>query len=288
MPVSFFPFPSTVTSKRRMRSYGIVFLPVLARLAFVLTSSICDEGWEWTYNTWVRARAPFSYTWMIKSRVGSFVHPCLFTLDIGPLWDLGSSILESGSIIGVNPGGKNMKVECTTVVYSLDSACRACSGASYYNWSEWSLGCAAIPPDGTYPFPISNETRVPHGAYLPVMESDRWNVTLAEVAGDSPEVTPTPVSSFQPSSTSSVISQSLSASPSNQNKPHAKHGHIAGAIVGGVISVVLLIAVIFWRCMRAESRPSPSVGRAAPPDASRSIGRIHLTQAHFRHRSSLP
>ncbi|KAI9433614.1 hypothetical protein F5148DRAFT_1307991 [Russula earlei] len=155
-------------------------------------------------------------------------------------------------------------------MYSLISACSACQGRGYM----------------TYPLPISNGTSVPHWAYLPIMKTNTWNFTLAISAGDYPEVTPTLVLSFQPSSTSSVISQSLpSSSSSNRVKPHANHGQIAGAIVGGVISSVLLIAVIFWyfrrRLRLTRSSRSPLAGSAAPiadvadlpdPDTSTPMG----------------
>ncbi|KAI9456411.1 hypothetical protein F5148DRAFT_370373 [Russula earlei] len=251
------------------RSCWIVFLPVLPQLAFAYTYPNCLGGWEWSYNT-----------------LGQ--NPCaVFAYLAGQGDNLGILPLASGTEYNYpSADGANLTAQCNTVSYSLISACGACQGCSYMTWSQWTLGCPAIPPDGTYPLPISNGTRVPYWAHLLVMKADTWNATLAKSAGDSPEVTPTPVSSFQPSSTSSVISQSLpSSSSSNQDKPHANHGHIAGAIVGGVISSVLLIAMIFWyfrrRLRLTQSSRSPLVGSAAPiaevadlpdPDTSTPMG----------------
>ncbi|KAI9456408.1 hypothetical protein F5148DRAFT_370365 [Russula earlei] len=236
-----FCLPAFLTNhnKRRERSYWIVFLPVLAQFAFAITMSECNEGWEWLYNTLNQS-------------------PC--------------------SVVQLLIDGP-YKMPCTTVVFSLTCACSVCQGGSCGTWSQWisGLNCSIISANGSYPAPISNGTRVPHWAYVPIGTTDTWNVTLAQSAGDAPEVSPTPVSSFQPSSTSLVISQSPSSSPSsNQNKPHAKHGYIAGAIVGGVMGIVLLIAIVFWRRKRAELRPSPSKGGAALSDTSRPIRKYYV------------
>jgi len=66
---------------------------------------------------------------------------------------------------------------------------------------------------------------------------------------DTPEATPSPVSTIQPSQTAGA------ASNSSSSKSHS--GAIAGGVVGGVVGASLLIGVIFWYLRRRRSRSQP-------------------------------
>jgi len=116
--------------------------------------------------------------------------------------------------------------------------------------------------EGTYPGTIPTDTIVPHWAYVPPSTTgDRFNVSVAKLAGDFPEssqVSSTPTSSsssttltssFGYSTTTSISTStpttSSSASPTSTTgggggKSSTNVGAIAGGVAGGVLGLALI------------------------------------------------
>jgi len=224
----------------RLSLLSILIGPALAQISF----PNCSTGWEWSYNSLNQNPCNVAAYLEASCNGGQF--------NIQPL--------PSGRMYAPNTT-EGASCECNTVVYSLVSACAACQGSTWVLWSGWSVNCSNVWPS-TYPNPIPGGTRVPHWAYLDVVVSDSWNITAAQSAGDSPEVTPT-VSTIQMSATPSATLKSISNPSSNQNSSHA--GEIAGAVVGCIAGAALLATFVLWylrrRRRRAGARPSPYAHR---------------------------
>ncbi|KIM59977.1 hypothetical protein SCLCIDRAFT_1217234 [Scleroderma citrinum Foug A] len=165
--------------------------------------------------------------------------------------------------------------ECNSITYNLMAACSACQNGSYVNWSSWSTNCSTIYL--VYPEEIPSGTAIPHWAYQDVSTSDRFNMTLAQLARDASEstaiktqaitvavpsniptasltsggsqgtITQSPTSSLSSSSTSTVpltsggsqetITQALTSSPSSS--PKSTTGAIMGGVVGGIVGGIM-------------------------------------------------
>ncbi|KAH9071170.1 hypothetical protein EDB83DRAFT_320058 [Lactarius deliciosus] len=142
--------------------------------------------------------------------------------------------------------------KCNTVVYNLISACDACQGEPWLPYSTWSFNCTTKAAAGTFPNPVPAGTRVPKWAYIDSSIGDNWNISTAQLAGDSPEVTGT--ASIVPTSTSTAA-RSTSTSHHSSNA-----GAIAGGVVGGVIGAALIAGVVVWFAIRRRrARSSPSM-----------------------------
>ncbi|KAJ7581075.1 hypothetical protein C8J56DRAFT_256370 [Mycena floridula] len=55
--------------------------------------------------------------------------------------------------------------QCSSVVYSLMSACAACQGQNYDSWNEWNVNCQTVYL-AVYPKEIPINTSVPQWAYV--------------------------------------------------------------------------------------------------------------------------
>jgi len=76
------------------------------------------------------------------------------------------------------PVDKNPCV-CSTLTYSLISACGLCQESQIMLWSTWSIGCSPI-YDRQYNETIPSETTVPGWAYLDVITNDTFDAVAAQ------------------------------------------------------------------------------------------------------------
>jgi len=229
----------------------VFILPVLVELVSAQIS--CDVDYEWSYNSLEQNPCTVA-TYLIS--------PCHMEYILIPPF----------MYIGPTSFGEHVCL-CNTVVYSLFSACAACQGASSISWSQWAYNCSSMSSFTTHFPAIPNGTRVPRWAYLDITITNNWNATAAKLAGDFPEAMPgvssteaistsRPFSTAEVSSTStpasiagdsSTVAQSHSSSSSlSQIRSHS--GQIAGASVGALVGVSLLIGIIFWYLRRWRLR----------------------------------
>jgi len=79
--------------------------------------------------------------------------------------------------------------KCSTVKYSLLSACSACQIGTWGTWSQYSTNCTQILPS-TFPNPVPNGVRVPKWALLDITLENEWDPSKASAVGGTPEVGP--------------------------------------------------------------------------------------------------
>ncbi|TFK30082.1 hypothetical protein FA15DRAFT_699637 [Coprinopsis marcescibilis] len=141
---------------------------------------------------------------------------------------------------------------CSSVVYSLMSACSRCQGGSILQWLPYSANCSTK-FHGSYPMPIPEGVAVPRWAYMDVeverniFQSSAAVAIAGEVtsADNAPPTIPIPEapSAQEPQKTSNV-------------------GAITGGVVGGVVFLALIgiLAGFFLR------RRKQTVEAEKPPD----------------------
>jgi len=169
--------------------------------------------------------------------------------------------------------------ECSTVVYSLVSACGICQGSSEIDtWSTWQTNCTST-SISAYPEQIPSGTSIPAWAYLDVVADDIFNVTTAKKDDTAPATSatgsskPTATVSSSVSSTVSPTAPGISSSPtsvgngggsspaetSSGASKTSNAGAIAGGVVGGVVGLGIiagLIAFFLMRQRRTKAAPS--------------------------------
>ncbi|KAG1832053.1 hypothetical protein EV424DRAFT_82267 [Suillus variegatus] len=158
--------------------------------------------------------------------------------------------------------------ECSTVTYSLVSACGACQNATYLTWSSWSYNCSSVSTQ-QFPDDIPSGTAVPNWAYLDVTAAG-FSLTAAQADGDTPESTATKVQSTATVPYSSSASASLTGSSgaatgssttssSSTKSTSSNAGAIAGGVVGGVVGIAAIIGLVTWFVVkRRRSATAPS------------------------------
>ncbi|KAF8503279.1 hypothetical protein F5888DRAFT_970217 [Russula emetica] len=189
--------------------------------------------------------------------------PCLIVAYLAAVCNNGtfsiSPLLPQHSYLGPNGPDNGDTCKCNTVAYSLISACDACQGGQWTSYSSWSYNCTSVATPGTFPDSIPAVTRVPYWAYLNPTGSGYWNESLAQIVGDSPEVTGS--ASNVPSSTrgqSTIAPGTSSRASSSSSKSNSNTGAIAGGVVGGVVGVALIAGLVAWFTIRRRQRHAPS------------------------------
>jgi len=144
---------------------------------------------------------------------------------------------------------------CSTVYYSVISACAACQGAGSLTWSEYSSNCSTVYTTN-YPNPVPPQTAIPHWAFQSYnAPGATFNVNVSLAQGDSPE-------SVAPSSTSSTsgFGASNTPAPTSSSGGKSEAGAIAGGVVGGLAFISLLaVGVVFYRRRRQDNRSSEPI-----------------------------
>ncbi|KAH9984289.1 hypothetical protein BJV77DRAFT_200464 [Russula vinacea] len=240
-----------------------------------IISPICEPTWAWSFNSLNQDPCEVA-AFMMGTCDGG-----LFTIDPLP---------PGYSYIGPSGADDSDLCKCSTVGYSLISACGGCQGQSWITWSEYSFNCTETLPPSQFPNPVPEGIRVPYWALLDVTKENNWDFNNSFVAGDSPEVAPgstpgpsshlssasitssTPSStSSVPSTTSSIRSSTASSLSSARSSPLSaasspstsgfKEVLIASGIAGGIAAISLLVVALFL-CRRWRHSPTSS---AAPP-----------------------
>jgi len=163
---------------------------------------------------------------------------------------------------------------CSSVVYSLTSACAACQGDFWIGWSDWSVNCTAnVTTVGSWPLDIPAATEVPAWAYQNVTITDTWNVTLAAlntapqstyfgtptatvVLHSSASNSPNPTSTTATTNSVGGIPAPTAGSTSSGTKTPV--GAIVGGVVGGVVVLALLALLLYLIFFRGKKDHAPS------------------------------
>jgi len=137
---------------------------------------------------------------------------------------------------------------CSSVFYSLLSACADCQSGKLLTWSAFKVNCNTVYPQ-IFVRGIPSGTAVPHWAYQNVTVEDGFNSTLAQMQLDAPEST----ANAQPTTTAPPSGSSNISSPKKSNA-----GAIAGGVVGGVVFLCLVFIAAFWFIRRRRRGVAPS------------------------------
>ncbi|KAF8627623.1 hypothetical protein AX15_004321 [Amanita polypyramis BW_CC] len=146
--------------------------------------------------------------------------------------------LPSGQVYFGPTSSQANSCQCSSVFYSLLSACALCQDRQWISWSPYSANCSQVYLT-VYNNTISANTGVPHWAYLNVSINGTFTYIAAQDAVG-------PESTRAPSSTSTSTSTSR---PKSSN--HA--GAIAGGVIGGVVFVALVAGAAFWLYNRSKT-----------------------------------
>ncbi|KAF8736920.1 hypothetical protein AX14_013737 [Amanita brunnescens Koide BX004] len=175
-----------------------------------------------------------SYDWVFNSKGQS---PCEVVEDLATACDPNGFTLQpispGTSYNGPGPG-QNNTCHCTSIFYSLISACAACQDGSWTTWTEYLQNCSSFVYLSVYPKPIPPDTSVPHWAYLNVSAShDLFNIVSASSAVGA-ESTGIPVPTARPK-----------ANPSSHSPRSPRPGVIAGAVIGSIFGTLLLMGLLY-------------------------------------------
>jgi len=202
-------------------------------------------------TTQVTCSSEYSY---LSNSLGQ--NPCVIAgyledacVTTGGLWNIPA--LPAGESY-VGPGiGQATYCTCSSVSYSLVSACGACQGENWVDWTNWRQNCSAADVSiGSFPLNIPEGTAVPAWAYQDVSAANTFNLTFARVDT-------APASTYAGSATSTAHSATSSgatatSTPSSGHKSDA--GAIAGGVIGGLAALALLGLLIFLLYRRHKER----------------------------------
>ncbi|KAK0459820.1 uncharacterized protein EV420DRAFT_292387 [Desarmillaria tabescens] len=204
------------------RTWAVLFplVKLVPLVASQVTQVTCNASIDsnWSYNSLNQSSC------VVASYLGGVCNSGNFTvtpLSEGDLY-AGPTLAQANSC------------RCSSVFYSLISACALCQGRIYERWSLFHTNCTENLniPVGKFNDAIPAQTAVPHWAYQNVSVTDTFDEQEARSDSDAPE------STAQPTSTSTSTFPSASSGVTSQKRTNV------GAIVGGVIGGVALIALL--------------------------------------------
>jgi len=203
-------------------------------------------------TTQVECGSSFSF---LSNSLGQ--NPCVIAgyledacVTTGGLWNI-PALPYGESYVG--PGtAQATYCTCSSVSYSLVSACGACQSELWIPWSSWRENCSAsIVTVGQWPLNIPQGTAVPAWAFQDVAINNTFNIDLARTDT-------APASTYVGSQTATVASGSTSGSSSSPTASSSSHksnaGAIAGGVIGGIAALVLLGILIFLLYRRYKER----------------------------------
>ncbi|KAJ7444913.1 hypothetical protein FB451DRAFT_74230 [Mycena latifolia] len=196
------------------------------------TNATCSSSFQWSYNS--LGQSPC----LVAAYLGSVCDDGLFMV---PALANDLSFYQGPTVAQANPCG------CSSVFYSLLSACADCQSGKVLTWSAFNGNCTTVYPQ-LFVGNIPSNTAVPHWAYQNVTVNDGFNITVAQMQLDAPESTTNP----KATSTTPPGAQDTTA-PKKTNA-----GAIAGGVVGGVILLSLVCMTAFWFIRRRRKGAAPS------------------------------
>jgi len=206
--------------------------------------------------------------------------PCLVASALeaacnGGTWNI-PPLAPNSQYVGPYQGQSN-KCVCSTVVYSLVSACGACQGGGITTWSHWSFNCTASDITlSQYPHNIPPAISIPSWAYLSVITADVWDPSAALAAHNSGAPDSTVATSA--TATSATATSASTGIPSSTGTPTKNSNHaaaIAGGVVGGVVGLALISIGVFVLIRQFNKAPPVSSGGREMFDLAASPAPFH-------------
>ncbi|KAI0297409.1 hypothetical protein BC826DRAFT_165718 [Russula brevipes] len=229
---------------------SLLLLPGFTIAAGVGTECTSATDWSWSFNTLKQS-------------------PCgILTILISTCSSTANSIYPSMTELEL--------CKCTTVMYSLLSACSGCSSEDWPTWVSWSSSCATVPPASWFPKPVPGQTRLPQWSLNDITHQEKWNATRAKEIGGLPEVLPgesidnsrIPPGLRKGDGHTPPSSTATGTSPTSPptSKKKANIAVIAGAAGAGVVFMTIAGAVFFY-CRRRRRVQGPPKGSTVNDDS---------------------
>ncbi|KAJ7724450.1 hypothetical protein DFH07DRAFT_263738 [Mycena maculata] len=198
------------------------------------TNATCSSSFDWSFNS--LGQSPC----LVAAYLGSVCDDGLFVVP-ALINDL--SYYQGPTVAQVNA------CACSSVFYSLLSACSSCQSGQVLTWTAFNGNCTTVYPQ-LFVGNIPSGTAVPHWAYQNVTDGG-FNLTLAQMQLNAPEST----ANSQPTATTTP---QTSGSPGTASPKKSHAGAIAGGVVGGVVGLALVCigAFSFIRHRRKGIAPS--------------------------------
>lgn len=206
------------------------------------------------------------FDWMSNGKGDS---PCLVAAQLAEVCTTRGFTLEALQPGYIYLGPTRAQVNacrCSSVYYSLLSACAECQGNTHLRWTAYNGNCTDVYLEN-YPNPIPIGVSVPHWAYLDVSIDDNFNATRAEAAVGPESTAPPRASSTQTGGGGTSRGTSPTEAASNSEGSSTNVGAIAGGVVGGVVGLALIGLLVFFLMRRRSKKgtaPSDMYSNAAP------------------------
>ncbi|KAF9647246.1 hypothetical protein BDM02DRAFT_3261818 [Thelephora ganbajun] len=225
----------------------VLIFGVLVPRAFA-AFAVCRAGWEWASNS--KQQNPCEIAGALEAACQGFS-----VYELGPLQ-------QGTNYVTPQRNSSAQKCQCNTVMYSLYMACTACQNVTTQPWTFWSQFCTDVYVT-QYPQSIPVDTAIPHWAFLNYTVQNAFDPAAAKSAGGQPEVlAPVPSTvSLSSSSTSSGSSTMITEDPISTSTGQGNHDQTnkpsnVGAIVGGVIGGLAVLAAFgvgIWIFLRKRA-----------------------------------
>jgi len=229
---------------------------------------ICSPGWGWAFNS--RGQSP------------CLVAAYLLNDCQGPGFSVNPLPPDYG-YVGPTKSEDNY-CQCSTVTYSLLTACEDCQNVYFLPWSTWSYNCSTI-YSREFIGDIPLGTSVPAWAYLDVISKDIFDPVAAQGDSNAPESSATSYkpTGTAPSSQPSTQPSTQTSTPTNAASKKTDIAPIVGGVVGGALGLLLLVVIVATiyvtrrRRQRALTAPSayaagyfnsPEMGSTSQHDTS--------------------
>jgi hypothetical protein len=216
---------------------AVVVLSLLPRYAALLTTDAkCLSGYDWMFSSISQSPCDVAAELAGVCVGGQFN---LSPLDVGYVY-LGPSTANANTC------------RCSSVYYSLLSACAYCQGRNYLGWSGYSTNCSTVYVT-VYTQQIPVGVKVPAYAYQDVSVADTFNVTLAQsIKGVESSRPATASTATAINKSASSIHLPTSSSAGSQGGSTTNIPAIVGGVIGGVVGLGLIGALIAFLVFRSK------------------------------------
>ncbi|TDL21525.1 hypothetical protein BD410DRAFT_840475 [Rickenella mellea] len=176
-----------------------------------------------------------TYAFLYNSRGQS---PCLVAAYAGGVCDGGPydvDALDVGTHYAGPPAAKVNNCQCSSVFYSLLSACGLCQNRTIIPWSSWDTNCKNVFVT-VYPEDIPSSTAIPAWAYVNVSTSDIFDLNNARTLQGSAEST----ASLNKVTQTGAGAENPTGGVNGAKNKSSNTGAIAGGVGGGVVVIALI------------------------------------------------
>ncbi|KAF9486488.1 hypothetical protein BDN70DRAFT_870044 [Pholiota conissans] len=195
----------------------------------------CNSGFDWTFNSF--GQSPCT----VASALGEACTGVDFPIP---------ALTPTQNYLGPVPLGAN-QCRCSSVFYSMLSACALCQGAEISTWSFYDQNCSSVFLTVFQP-PIPAGFAVPHYAYIDPTANgmDTFNPQIAQADNGVESTAPPQATSTGTSSTGSPTTGSSTTTVPPSEKKKSNPGAIAGGVVGGVVGLAIIAGLAAWFILR--------------------------------------